>query len=51
MKKILTLTVMMFLSFFIGLKMHASFIDTQVLDITERFNSWTLKENNGKYMI
>ncbi|AUD62491.1 hypothetical protein BK010_02415 [Tenericutes bacterium MO-XQ] len=51
MRKVFILTVMIFLSFFVGLKMYATFIDTQILDITERFSIWTLKENNGIYMI
>lgn len=51
MKKITSIILMIALSLFITLKISASVIDTQIIDITEQFNSWTLEENSGVYML
>ena len=51
MKKITSIMLMIALSLFITLKISASVIDTQIIDITEQFNSWTLEENSGVYML
>ncbi|MCD4826538.1 MAG: hypothetical protein K8Q99_02090 [Acholeplasmataceae bacterium] len=51
MKKLILILLMISISFYISLNIVASEIETQILDITSQFNTWTLKNNGDVYYI